>query len=81
MIHNCIRCGYETDKITNYIKHLDSLTCQDVLNSNKTIEFLKKILEAELSQYKSECNYCYKKFVNRQGLYLLTIFFWLFLCF
>ena len=76
MVYKCDRCDYESDKISNFKRHLDNLNpCQDILNSNKTIDEIKESLEEDRSHFKYPCTYCNKKFINRQGVYLLVIFF------
>lgn len=83
MIYNCERCDYETDKIYNYKRHLNSVNpCKDILNSNKTIDEIKdSLVEEDRSHLKYPCTYCDMKFSSYQGVYLPVIFFWLFLCF
>ncbi len=64
--YNCPRCGYETDKICNFKKHLKRKSICDPKLSNVSLNDLKNKYLSKQATY--ECNTCERKFTTKSAI-------------
>ena len=70
MTCKCDRCGYVTDRLSNYKKHLERvIKCKDILKCNKTPDELLEAIQDKRNDFTFDCCFCEKKFKTSQNLY------------
>jgi hypothetical protein len=72
-MHTCKRCGYESDRLFNLMKHLQKKnTCKPILENiaiEKLIEDINNKKNVDPSTRKFPCDFCNREFPHRQNKY------------
>ena len=66
--HLCGRCGYKTDDVSNFKKHLYKPKCCKSVVADVPIEELRKAFTDSLPKKEFECVKCKKFFVSKESL-------------
>lgn len=68
--YKCKRCGYKTNDISNFKKHLKKIkVCPPTLEDINVLVLFKEICKRSYDENDNKCLYCDKQFKDRKSIY------------